>query len=87
MSIFKVSRDEFRKHIGNHLVSNGWSDTERERMKMVFDPLLSDEGTYHGITETELNDGLTSLKVHHALSDNKISDLRSIMGKYMKRSW
>ncbi len=80
-----VSTSEFHDHIIGHLVGLGWTQHDREKVKMVFEPMMSDQGKLRGITQTELERGLLTLKQYHAITDPRLLELKNIMNKYINK--
>lgn len=80
-----VSFQEFHEHILEYLAVHGWTEIERNKVKLVFEPMLGDEGKYKGIIQSEIDKGLDSLKEMHALPDDRLVALRAIMYEYLEK--
>lgn len=74
-----VSKTEFKERVLMHLEANGWSHEDKEKVKMVFDGDLNEDGSQAGIDKKEIEEGINVLKHSGHFSDSRLDDLKKHM--------
>ncbi len=74
-----VSKTEFRERVMTHLSARGWSEYDREKVKMVFAGDLNEPGHQSGIDKKEIELGIETLRKNTDISDERLKDLKEFM--------